>query len=81
MQIRETTEGAEGDTKNFDGDKKVRKKKKKTFKVWQEFTEVDLKIGDKKLAYNHCGFKLAVQPSWSTTHLNRHMTTCTARLA
>lgn len=45
MQAQETIEGAEGD-KTSDGDKKVRKRKKKTSKVWLEFTEVDLKNGE-----------------------------------
>ncbi|WOL16960.1 zinc finger BED domain-containing protein RICESLEEPER 2-like [Canna indica] len=57
------------------------KKKRKTSKVWNEFTVVSLKDGIKKNQCNYCRTRLAYQNTGSTTHLNRHMLTCAVRLA
>ncbi|WOK98015.1 zinc finger BED domain-containing protein RICESLEEPER 2-like [Canna indica] len=57
------------------------KKKRKTSKVWNEFTVVVMKDGTKKNQCNYCRARLAYQNTGSTTHLNRHMLTCGVRLA
>lgn len=70
--------------KSMDGDisdKGSRKRKKKTSKVWEEFEEVMLKDGTKKLDCKYCHSKLSISKDGSTSHLIRHMKACSIRLA
>ncbi|KAK1362411.1 hypothetical protein POM88_046885 [Heracleum sosnowskyi] len=62
-------------------DKGSRKRKKKTSKVWEEFEEVTLKDGTKKLNCKYCNAKLSQSKDGSTSHLIRHMKGCGIRLA
>ncbi|KAK1402078.1 zinc finger BED domain-containing protein RICESLEEPER 2-like [Heracleum sosnowskyi] len=74
----------EMDIESTDGDnleKGSRKRKKKTSKVWEEFDEVTLKDGTKKLNCKYCNAKLSQNKDGSTSHLIRHMKGCGIRLA
>lgn len=57
-----------------------RKKRKKTSKVWEEFVQIELPNGVKKLQCVHCKMKLFVQKTGVTTHMDRHLkNACTVR--
>ncbi|GJS61919.1 zinc finger BED domain-containing protein RICESLEEPER 2-like protein [Tanacetum coccineum] len=55
------------------------KKRKTTSKVWDEFTKITLPDGRQKAECHHCKSKLSVLASGSTTHLGRHLKSCTPR--
>lgn len=55
----------------------VQKKRTKTSKVWNDFVEIDLPNGSKKVQCIHCNQKLALQASKSTTSYSRHLKSCT----
>ncbi|GJZ95929.1 putative ribonuclease H-like domain-containing protein [Tanacetum coccineum] len=55
------------------------KKRKTTSKVWNKFTKIMLPDGRKKAECHHCKSKLFVLASESTTHLGRHLKSCTPR--
>ncbi|KAK1369468.1 hypothetical protein POM88_035560 [Heracleum sosnowskyi] len=74
----------EMDIESTDGDnldKGSRKRKKKISKVWEEFEEVTLKDGTKKLNCKYCNAKLSQSKHDSTSHLIRHMKGCGIWLA
>ncbi|GKC71447.1 zinc finger BED domain-containing protein RICESLEEPER 2-like protein [Tanacetum coccineum] len=56
-----------------------RKKRKTISKVWDEFTKITLPDGRQKAECHHCKSKLFVLASGSTTHLGRHLKSCTPR--
>lgn len=62
-------------------ERKRKREKKKTSKAWEEFVVVTLKDGSKKVECKHCHSRLTLQSSGSTSHLNRHMSNCSIRLA
>nr|GEW39766.1 zinc finger BED domain-containing protein RICESLEEPER 2-like [Tanacetum cinerariifolium] len=55
------------------------KKRKTTSKVWNEFTKIKLADGRQKAECHYCKSKLYVLASESTTHLGRHLKSCTQR--
>nr|GEV06843.1 hypothetical protein [Tanacetum cinerariifolium] len=55
------------------------KKRKTTSKVWNEFTKIKLPDGRQKAECHYCKSKLSVLASGSTTHLERHLKSCTQR--
>lgn len=70
-----------GEKGTVDEENREGKKKRKTSKVWSEFNIIKLQDGTKKIQCNYCFAKLAHQSTGSTSHLNRHMLTCTVRLS
>ncbi|XP_074377699.1 zinc finger BED domain-containing protein RICESLEEPER 2-like [Apium graveolens] len=58
-----------------------RKRKKKISKVWEEFEEVTLRDGTKKLNCKYCNAKFSLSKDGSTSHLIRHMKACSIRWA
>ncbi|GJT61665.1 zinc finger BED domain-containing protein RICESLEEPER 2-like protein [Tanacetum coccineum] len=69
-----TVEEEEEESSHFES-----KKRKTTSKVWNEFTKITLPDGRQKAECHHCKSKLSVLASGSTTHLGRHLKSCTPR--
>lgn len=55
-------------------------KRTKRSKVWDDFKDPELINGKWKRRCKHCNSPLAVTASKSTSHFNRHLDTCTAKV-
>nr|KAJ0219907.1 hypothetical protein LSAT_V11C200100330 [Lactuca sativa] len=58
-----------------------KKKRLKTSPVWADFTEVKMPDGTMKAQCRFCKGRLAIISSSSTSHLKRHLKTCTPKAA
>ena len=57
----------------------IGKKRKKTFMVWNEINEVVMKVGTKKAKCIYCKARMSLNPLATTSHLKRHLYSCTKR--
>ena len=55
------------------------KKRKKTSMVWNEINEVVMKDGTKKAKCIYCKARMSLNPLATTSHLKRHLDSCTRR--
>nr|XP_017225248.1 PREDICTED: zinc finger BED domain-containing protein RICESLEEPER 2-like [Daucus carota subsp. sativus] len=56
-----------------------KKKRQKTSEVWKDLKEITLPDGTLKAECIHCKTKLAILKSKVTSHMSRHLQTCTQR--
>ncbi|KAG8384389.1 hypothetical protein BUALT_Bualt04G0113000 [Buddleja alternifolia] len=58
-----------------------RQDRRRTSKVWLEFTVITIDDGSKKVKCNYCSTLIAINSQGSTTQFHRHLDSCPIRLA
>ncbi|KAG8391919.1 hypothetical protein BUALT_Bualt01G0237000 [Buddleja alternifolia] len=58
-----------------------RQDRRRTSKVWSEFTVITIDDGSKKAKCNYCSTLIAINSQGSTTQFHRHLDNCPIRLA
>ncbi|KAG8363084.1 hypothetical protein BUALT_BualtUnG0006000 [Buddleja alternifolia] len=58
-----------------------RNDRKRTSKVWKEFTIITVSDGSKKAKCSYCSTLIAINSQGSTTQFHRHLDSCPVRLA